>query len=313
MTDKLLIHIGYQKTATTWLQNFLFKNTQFGFTSCFPAKIVSQEIIKPHPLDFQVQKAKKHLLPALKKLEGTDLVPVLSQERLSGCYLSGEYDCKEIADRLAQVFPDAKVLIVIREQVNMLLSLYKQYIWRGETMSIDKFLQPSLYKADFPVASLNRLKFHRLVGYYQQKFGKDRVLVLPYELFQTEPVVFVEKIMEFCGNKTDPSMLNSLPYTTLYNKSFGMLGISKRYLNMTVDFKSPNGFFSFRKRRRFLRRLLHLVDEKIPSSWQKGFRKRLHRKISQIVEHQYQESNRLVAQMANLNLEKYRYDLEKNK
>ena len=51
-------------------------------------------------------------------------VPVISHERLSGYPHSGGHDSKEIAHRLAAVFPNAKVVIVIREQKSMILSNY---------------------------------------------------------------------------------------------------------------------------------------------------------------------------------------------
>jgi len=49
-------------------------------------------------------------------------VPVLSAERLSGNPDSGGYDSVHVAEYLAATFPEARVLIVIREQADMLVS-----------------------------------------------------------------------------------------------------------------------------------------------------------------------------------------------
>ena len=56
---------------------------------------------------------------------------MVSFPRLSGHPYSGGYDSRMIADRVAEVFPEARILIVIREQRSMIVSTYKQYVNAG--------------------------------------------------------------------------------------------------------------------------------------------------------------------------------------
>lgn len=61
----------------------------------------------------------------------SDSTPVLSAERLSGNPHSGGYDSLQTAKRLHRLFPQAKVLVVVREQTEEILSCYNQYVRAG--------------------------------------------------------------------------------------------------------------------------------------------------------------------------------------
>jgi hypothetical protein len=133
----LLIHIGYPKTGSTWLQRSVFRNPKRGFFLSSRHK-VRKFLIAPHAFDFEVQSCCQQFLPDLQQAEEKGLTPVLSQELLAGNAHTGGYDSGTNANRLAQVFPEAKILVVIREQKRMIISTYKQYVkgggmlrWRG--------------------------------------------------------------------------------------------------------------------------------------------------------------------------------------
>ena len=79
---------------------------------------------------------------SLQRIVDEGLSPVVSFERFSGNPFSGGYDSKEIADRLVQVFPDARVLVVVREQRSMIVSTYKQYVREGGALPPSKFMLP---------------------------------------------------------------------------------------------------------------------------------------------------------------------------
>jgi hypothetical protein len=50
--QKVLLHVGYHKTGTTWLQKFLFNNGDYGFVSPMSIKDMMDFIALPNPLDF---------------------------------------------------------------------------------------------------------------------------------------------------------------------------------------------------------------------------------------------------------------------
>jgi hypothetical protein len=83
-----------------------------------------------------------------------------------------------IADRLRALFSDARILICIREQKKVILSCYNQYIKKGGAISISSYLNVS-DRTRVPLFDFRHFMYHRLISYYQQIFGRDRVLVLP--------------------------------------------------------------------------------------------------------------------------------------
>ena len=59
-----LVHIGYHKTGTTWLQNHLFARQDAGFFVPFDRKTTLNRIlIEPYPLVFDADAARDALRP----------------------------------------------------------------------------------------------------------------------------------------------------------------------------------------------------------------------------------------------------------
>ena len=95
------------------------------------------------PFAFDAATVRQTFWPGIEKASARGLVPVLSAERLSGNPHSGGYDSVQIAERLATAFPEGRVLIVIREQTEMLVSAYKQYVKVGGAGTLRQYATPS--------------------------------------------------------------------------------------------------------------------------------------------------------------------------
>jgi hypothetical protein len=138
---------------------------------------------------------------------------VLSLERLSGSALSGGYDSARIADRLHQVFPENRTLVVVREQRSMVVSTYKGYVQQGGAAPLEHFLEgrrsATLRVPGFDPAYL---EYDRLIAYYRNLFGADNVLALPFDRFVEDGRGFVERIAAFAGRPVPPDVLDALPY-----------------------------------------------------------------------------------------------------
>src|SRR5215204_3443216 len=133
-----LLHIGYHKTGTTWLQRHVFGDSGMGFSQMGGA----QRLIAVNPFDFRPKRIRKQMERKMGQAQALGLVPVLSSERLAEEPHFGGYDSEFIAGPLAAVFPNAKILVVIREQTSMFLSIYKEYIRRGGAASLRQYLTP---------------------------------------------------------------------------------------------------------------------------------------------------------------------------
>ena len=103
-----LIHIGYHKAASSWLQRNLFPDADCGFQLPFGHRNdIEKHFVFPHPLDFDPERVTSQYKPELERLFSAGFVPVISHERLSGNPHSGGYDSTEVAMRLHQTLPDA--------------------------------------------------------------------------------------------------------------------------------------------------------------------------------------------------------------
>ena len=176
----MLIHIGYQKTATKWLRDKVFGQPKTGFgllTQHIPA---IRELAFGDPLVFDAETTRAALAPKLAELEQAGLAPALSWGRLVGVAFSGGHDTKPIADNLAQTFPGARIVVVMREQRSMVVSTYKQYVKTGGPARLETFLWPdSQHKA--PTFRFEFFEYDRVIRYYRSLFGADAVLAMPYE------------------------------------------------------------------------------------------------------------------------------------
>ena len=171
----VLLHVGYHKTGTTWLQRFLFNNNEYGFASPMSIKDMMELIIFPNSLDFSVDDCRAEIDQRLATIQSPDLTSVFSTERFSGHPHSGGYDSRLLADRLKALFPEARVLICIREQKKMILACYNQYIKKGGAISASAYLRVFDRKR-VPLFDFRHFMYHRLIRYYQEIFGKENVL-----------------------------------------------------------------------------------------------------------------------------------------
>jgi hypothetical protein len=159
---------------------------------------------------------------------------VISHERLSGYPATGGFDAKAIADRLNNIFPRAKILIMVREQKTMIRSFYFQYISDGGSLSFKKLLkspQPSLHRV--PGFDLSFFEYDQAVAYYQQVFGRDNILVLPFEQISRDARDLAAKIIEFAGNATAKNNIDDSIFEKKVNPAVPVLG---QHLRRTCNF-----------------------------------------------------------------------------
>lgn len=204
--DGPLIHIGYHKAASTVLQDQFFTDPSSPFrVPPEPRHMLVQRFVVPQPMTFDVGAAQAHYAEILQQAEQQGQTAVLSHERFSGYPPSGGFDCTIIANRLQRTFPQARILIVVREQVGNIFSMYSQYITDGGDMSLKDYLaRPQPFLKRVPVFSEEFYRYHRLLSLYRQKFGADRVLCLPFEQLVKQPDEFVGQIYDFAGQPRKP-------------------------------------------------------------------------------------------------------------
>ena len=309
----VLLHIGYHKTATTWLQTYLFRHEQAGLRTVGKSKDdhPARLIVKARPLEFDAEDFRAQFAPLLAKVEGQGLLPVVSNERLSGHPSSGGYDSKEIADRLAAVFPGAKVLIVVREQRSMIRSVYKQYVLSGGPCTFETYVETAVDPdARVPTFDFRFFEYEHLIRYYRSRFGDDAVLVLPYEGFVNDPAGFVESIGQFAGRPVGPEVLGTLPFgkTPHRTPSTAVIEVTRfgNRLARRSDYQPAplvDSPWLFKRVQTFARG--DVLKKAVPQRLTDHGDAELKRQIDEAVGDRYRESNRATAALTGLDLAGY--------
>jgi hypothetical protein len=308
----VLIHIGYHKTGTNWLQRHFFGDPRTGlqWVGKSGGDHPVRQLVQARPLEFDAAVSRAQFAPLLERAWAEGLTPVVSYERLSGHPFSGGHDSKEIAGRLREVFPEAKVMVVIREQRSMILSTYKQYVKAGGPLSLSGFLAPPRSPSRrVPWFDLRHFEYHHLLRHYRSVFGEDAVLALAFEHLIREPPSFVAAIGSFAGRPVDSGLLESLPYDARSNPALSAVevAVKRRRNHLTKRSEvNPSPVFGSRP----LRRLTRLatsppIDALAPRRVAEKSEGSLRGAVAELVGDHYRESNRATAELTGIDLGGY--------
>jgi hypothetical protein len=313
----VLLHIGYHKTATSWLQGHLFKHPESPLRTVGKKKVdaPARQIIRARPLEFDAAAVRALFEPQLRRISDAGLLPVVSNERLSGHPSSGGYDSKEIADRLAAVFPEGRVLIVVREQRSVIHSVYKQYVLAGGPLSFEQFVEAPVDPGDrVPGFDFRFYEYHHLLDHYRDRFGPDSVLVLAYEQFVRDPRGFVRAIGEFAGRQFDDALIEALPYGSMLKRTPSAVVIEATRVGNRVARRSqynPAPFVDSPWLSGHLRKLARgrALATIVPRGVAGRKDDALRREVAEAVGDRYRESNGITAELSGLDLGGYGWAL----
>lgn len=315
--EEVLIHIGYHKTGTSWLQTQLFVQESDVFAPLSTKKIGASTLAKDFIKDeegylldsFQnnelVILKNLNLLLKSKNLE-SGKIPVLSHERLSGNPYSGCFDASVICRRLHHTFPGAKILLGIREQSSLILSTYFQYLVAGGNHSLRKFLTTQ-YDESRPCFSPGHFEFHHLIKTYQAQFSKKNVLVMPYELFASDKMKFLKTLGDFLGKNISSSHLD---FNELVNpQSNQWIKYKLRGLNPFTQSNSLNNYSSLNRTipRRVINKVKKVLSSKISQQKNDQQKEKLHAIVKDWMKTRYCKSNDITEQLIEQDLGQYGY------
>jgi hypothetical protein len=312
--EPVLIHVGYHRTGSSWLQKHVFgqpKETGFYRISKATDDSPVRRLINARWSEFNPEKLRRRFDHRFEKIRRHDLVPVVSFERLSGHACSGGYDSAEIATRLRRVLPEGRILIVIREQQSAIHSNYLRYVRAGGAGSLQQFLfPPTTTNLRVPLFDFRHFEYHHLIHRYRKLFGPDAVLVLSFEQFVEDARAFVAEIGRFAERPIPDEVLDALPYD-----SREQLGLSARehlvlrQLNRFVrsevnavpliDFQRHSQLKAVAKNR-FVKRL-------VPRPLVTRSEASIRRQLGEATAGRYAESNRITAELTGLDLARYGY------
>lgn len=207
--SKVVIHIGYPKTATTWLQDIFFPNVKnFRFVNWREANrlILNSDCFAFNPKNFR------------DELLSGDSNLLISSEFFATAINSGfnyGYFSYGISHKLNESFPDATIIIFIRRQQSLIPSAYQQYVKNGGTYSFTRWL----YSGE--VFCFEHLIYSRLIEHYINLFGEKQVKVFLFEDFKKNNRKFMENFCQQFGMEVDWDKINFNPT----NRGLRLLGM----------------------------------------------------------------------------------------
>jgi hypothetical protein len=193
-----LIHIGFPKCASTFLQDWFAAHPQVaykpnGLAALYTINDLIQMVLEEPGLEkcrvtsaeqISIAKAPTGIgtINAVGSVDQVDHVDSQRQvqrvERLCGL--------------LATMFPDARILMITRNRLDLTLSAYSQIVKEGFALSAGNFKGEAAVSLDLS----DLLDFDQVLKLYRTHFG-GRVLALPYELLVDNRAAFLAAIADF--------------------------------------------------------------------------------------------------------------------
>lgn len=302
----MLIHVGLHKCASTWLQSQLFDYPQRGFHSPWgrlPGHAVT-EFVTVDPLLFDPSNARRRLEEAARPAPVASVVTVLSHEALSSRPHHGQLYAPIVAERLRDTFPEAKLLMIFREQRALIRSLYVEHVRNGGRTTLDEFMGRGDEPPGFqPMCRLSFFEFDRLVTMYEDVFGAGRVLALPMEMLSHDADAFLRSICDFAGVGVP-----EVPASTKLNVGWGPLTTEfARRLNGLLRKSTLRPGHDLTSRAK--RRMLNAVDTRLLSGLQNRYKERQRAHIARRIDGHYAESNRRLSGKLSLDLGSFGYQV----
>jgi hypothetical protein len=258
MDKDIVIHVGMHKTGSTFLQNKIFPNFEdWGF--------LTRPYTQHNHAFNKLQFADDSLYKPGEILEEISGIPhdriLISDESLTGKPYNWHFVNRTmIARRLHQAFPNAKIILFIRGQVDSITSHYKNYIQghtRG-TLPAKQFLWKSnkdygfrefnsdidytgimdtlYYNNNYLGLQLDGFLYYELIQVYKNLFKEVKVFL--YEELRQNQQHVVRQIEAFLG--TPIKMPDQLAYKTFVRKSLGPKNMLARVIENKVFFHLNN-------------------------------------------------------------------------
>lgn len=150
----------------------------------------------------------EHIQPILHNGQ----VPIWSLEKLC----MGTPKRRELrARRIVQAFGECKILVVLREPLALIESLYFQRLkasqlsrvpdqWTGHYYEIETWLEENFTGLQKDIMGV--LDYGRTIQWFSDLLGPERICVLLFEDFVQQPSQFLDRLSQFCGIDSPRSM-----------------------------------------------------------------------------------------------------------
>ncbi len=174
------IGIGAQKSGTSWAYACLYEHPEI----CAPVKEI-------------------HFFSRPRFSEGKawyeDHFKSCKTGKLRGEFSTSYLYAKEAPERIHTMYPNVKLIAILRNPIDRAYSQYRNAIKAGEIGEDVTF--PSYSATEQSV--LEQGLYAAQIAHYHEFFPKEQMLILIYEDIRKDPIAFMRRIYAFLGVDTD--------------------------------------------------------------------------------------------------------------
>lgn len=321
-TYRIIIHPGFAKAMTTFVQEVLFcGHSQINHIGkqywdarlpkeiCFETADLIREIAGKDAIDYDAGKMKTSFDRIVENRFMARSVNTLSDEALT---YACNADRQKIALRLKALMPNAKVLFTIRNQFTLLVSAFfwLRFTKLGIPGTFAGWIEASkeIYNDIYDDFFLRQYRYFEVIEAYKDIFGKDNILVLPIESFAADHEAACGKIADFLG--VDSSELCGLFTEQPKNVRHSSAAIT--YFRFCSKLREM--FIPSTTARDLLpppiglhKRMVEFLDRVFPAG-----RIDLDSRVRQFISEYYKSGNRKLSREYKLTLETYGYPMDEN-
>ncbi len=313
----ITIHIGMPKCASTTLQKQVFSQLgnaiYCGQGSETDITKTIFDVLRQENIYFDFQKTEKKLIQLLNP----DKPLIFSSENI--CAPDMPWTCMRtisrdvIAERLAKLAPQAKILLIIRNQLDLHKSNYSQFltherdILNYRKLSFRKWLDKNIWlEENHYQSAFQYADYANLVKIYKKHFSNVKVVI--FEEIKKDMQAFINKeIKEFLAID-DPLFADSIEVKKL-NKRHNMADIfASKVLGDMAKFAekrlgNPQKALSKEKRREIVNNMVGIANRlsftKIKTNYTQAH--------LEYLKNYYSKSNKEVSEILGVDLYKYNY------
>lgn len=299
-----LLHVGYIKTGTTYLQEAVFADAALGFALVGGTQnraLLVNWFRAHNDYDFDAAALTKEMRALEAPIRSKGLIPVWSEETLLGDPLVSDYCGPSILAQLKQLDLNVKVLITIRRQEGFALSAYREALRYGR-YTLNDFIGTGAEALSMrPILRPEFLFYDVALAHYQAVFGKDNCTVLPLEMLRRDPVGYTNIVCGLMG-QPDASSVDEAPRNV--GRGATALAVA-RVLNGFYNV-SP---LSFHRSilHRAVDKLLNIINRLAPASLNARIEGAWRKQIDAAYENRFADSNRRLEGLTDLDLRPFDY------
>ena len=246
---KIIIHIGYPKTGTTFLQNKIFNMDKFNYFILKKFDYIFDSILYDSDQNFKSKK--KKISDIFKKFILKNKINIISREGFLGLNTNIKRNFARLKELLNK---DVKIIfiMVVRKQINILESFYaedfiniskKQKEYKFYKNFIFNFCKLNISKNDQTYIIRENLKYYKIYQKIKKIFPLSKIIIFDYDdLFHNKKLE--EKFNKFIFKKKIIKNLN------LKFENKGLKTKNERYRNynsLIIFLKKPKIYDLFFK------------------------------------------------------------------